>query len=139
MRAVFEAHPRDIAAVIVEPYVGNMGLVLPRPGFLHDLREITADYGSLLIFDEVMTGFRVDRGGVQTRENIQPDLTTLGKNPRRRLAGPGAFGGRAEIMDFLSPQGPVYQGGHFIGQSASYGRRHCNAAVRSILPVFTSV
>jgi glutamate-1-semialdehyde 2,1-aminomutase len=114
VRAAFEEYKGRIAAVIVEPYAGNMGLVLPRPGFLHGLREITADDGAVLIFDEVMTGFRVDRGGVQTRDMITPDLTTLGKIIGGGLPV-GAFGGRLDIMEQLAPIGPVYQAGTLSG------------------------
>jgi glutamate-1-semialdehyde 2,1-aminomutase len=114
VRAAFEANPQTIAALIVEPYVGNMGLVLPRPGYLQGLRALTREFGALLIFDEVMTGFRVAPGGVQEREGIDPDLTTLGKIIGGGLPV-GAFGGRAEIMDRLSPSGPVYQAGTLSG------------------------
>ncbi len=114
VRAAFAAHPGQIAAVIVEPVVGNMGLVLPEPGFLAGLREMTAADGALLIFDEVMTGFRVSRGGVQERDGIWPDLTTLGKVIGGGLPV-GAFGGRADIMAALSPEGPVYQAGTLSG------------------------
>jgi glutamate-1-semialdehyde 2,1-aminomutase len=104
----------QIAAVIVEPVVGNMGCVPPAHGFLEALREITARHGSLLIFDEVMTGFRVALGGAQQRFGIQPDLTTLGK-----IIGGGlpmaAYGGRAEIMKRVAPLGPVYQAGTLSG------------------------
>jgi len=103
-----------IAAIIVEPYAGNMGLVLPKPGFLAGLRALATREGSLLIFDEVMTGFRVARGGVQEREGIAPDLTTLGKIIGGGLPV-GAFGGRNEIMAKLSPEGPVYQAGTLSG------------------------
>ena len=112
--AAFAAHPGQIAAVIVEPVAGNMGLVLPAPGFLAGLRELTAAAGALLIFDEVMTGFRVSRGGVQGRDGILPDLTTLGKVIGGGLPV-GAFGGRADVMAALSPQGPVYQAGTLSG------------------------
>ena len=112
--AAFAAHPGEIAAVIVEPYVGNMGLVLPVPGFLAGLRELTARDGAILIFDEVMTGFRVAPGGVQEREDVLPDLTTLGKIIGGGLPV-GAFGGRADIMNRLSPAGPVYQAGTLSG------------------------
>ncbi len=112
--AAFAAHPGEIAAVIVEPVVGNMGLVLPQPGFLAGLRELTQADGALLIFDEVMTGFRVSRGGVQGRDGIRPDLTTLGKVIGGGLPV-GAFGGRADIMAALSPEGPVYQAGTLSG------------------------
>jgi len=114
VRAALAANPKQVAAIIVEPYVGNMGLVLPQPGFLQGLRDLTKADGALLIFDEVMTGFRVARGGVQGRENISPDLTTLGKIIGGGLPV-GAFGGRREIMAQLSPQGPVYQAGTLSG------------------------
>lgn len=114
VRAAFERHPGQIAAVIVEPYVGNMGMVLPLPGFLHGLRTLTREHGALLIFDEVMTGFRVARGGVQAREGVLPDLTTLGKVIGGGLPV-GAFGGRAEIMDRLTPDGDVFQAGTLSG------------------------
>jgi glutamate-1-semialdehyde 2,1-aminomutase len=103
-----------IACVIVEPVVGNMGCVPPAPGFLEGLRSVTARYGALLIFDEVMTGFRLARGGAQQLFNIQPDLTTLGK-----IIGAGlpiaAYGGRAEIMSKIAPSGSVYQAGTLSG------------------------
>ena len=104
----------EIAAVIVEPVAGNMNCLPPLPGFLEGLRKITQQYQSLLIFDEVMTGFRVALGGAQARFNIKPDLTVLGKV----LGGGmpvGAFGGRAEIMDQIAPDGPVYQAGTLSG------------------------
>ena len=104
----------QIAALIVEPVVGNMGCVPPTPGFLEALRELTARHGALLIFDEVMTGFRVALGGAQQRFGIKPDLTTLGK-----IIGGGlpiaAYGGRADIMKKLAPLGPVYQAGTLSG------------------------
>jgi glutamate-1-semialdehyde 2,1-aminomutase len=112
--AAFDANPDSIAAVFVEPYAGNMGLVLPHPGFLQTLRDLCTQNGALLIFDEVMTGFRVARGGVQARENVTPDLTTLGKVIGGGLPV-GAFGGREEIMATLSPDGPVYQAGTLSG------------------------
>jgi glutamate-1-semialdehyde 2,1-aminomutase len=114
VRAAFEQNPETIAAVIVEPYVGNMGLVLPLPGFLSALRTLTRDYGALLVFDEVMTGFRVALGGVQAREGVLPDITTLGKVIGGGLPV-GAFGGRAEIMDRLTPEGDVFQAGTLSG------------------------
>ena len=114
MRAAFAAEPGAIACVIVEPYAGNMGLVLPKPGYLAGLRELTRHYGALLVFDEVMTGFRVAPGGVQERENVMPDLTTLGKIIGGGLPV-GAFGGAAAIMDQLSPLGAVYQAGTLSG------------------------
>ena len=113
VEALFAAHD-DIAAVILEPVVGNMGLVLPEPGFLEGLRELTAASGALLVFDEVMTGFRVHPGGVQARHGITPDLTTLGKVIGGGLPV-GAYGGRREIMELVAPAGPVYQAGTLSG------------------------
>jgi glutamate-1-semialdehyde 2,1-aminomutase len=110
----FDEYPGSIAAVIVEPYPGNMGLILPRPGYLQRLRELCTRHGALLIFDEVMSGFRAARGGAQAREGIVPDLTTLGKVIGGGLPA-AAFGGRAEIMAQLSPDGPVYQAGTLSG------------------------
>jgi glutamate-1-semialdehyde 2,1-aminomutase len=114
VRAAFEQNPGQVAAVIVEPYVGNMGFVLPQPGFLNALRSLTRDYGALLIFDEVMTGFRVALGGVQAREGVLPDLTTLGKVIGGGLPV-GAFGGRADVMDRLTPDGDIFQAGTLSG------------------------
>ncbi len=114
VEAAFAAHHGRIAAVIVEPYAGNMGLVLPLPGFLRALRDVTRRNGALLIFDEVMTGFRVARGGVQARDGITPDLTTLGKVIGGGLPV-GAFGGAARIMDRLTPDGDVFQAGTLSG------------------------
>jgi glutamate-1-semialdehyde 2,1-aminomutase len=110
----FVEHPDTIAAIIVEPYPGNMGLVMPRPGYLRTLRELCTKHRALLIFDEVMTGFRVAQGGAQSREGIVPDLTTLGKVIGGGLPV-GAFGGRADVMAYLSPEGPVYQAGTLSG------------------------
>jgi glutamate-1-semialdehyde 2,1-aminomutase len=104
----------QVAAVIVEPIAGNMGVVPPKPGFLQGLRELCTEYGVILIFDEVITGFRVALGGAQELYDVKPDLTTLGK-----IVGGGfpvgAFGGRADIMDHLAPTGPVYQAGTLSG------------------------
>lgn len=111
---LFELFPQDIAAVIVEPVAGNMGFVLPKPEFLQGLRDLCDNYNALLIFDEVMTGFRVALGGAQAVFNIIPDLTTLGK-----IIGGGmpigALGGKKQIMDYLAPEGPVYQAGTLSG------------------------
>jgi glutamate-1-semialdehyde 2,1-aminomutase len=112
--AAFAANPGQIAGVIIEPYCGNVGFIMPDAGYLAYLREITAKHGALLIFDEVMTGFRLAKGGVQELENITPDLTTLGKIIGGGLPV-GAFGGRADIMDHLAPLGPVYQAGTLSG------------------------
>ena len=111
---LFAEFPRDIAAVIVEPVAGNMGVVSPEAGFLERLRTITRDYGALLIFDEVMTGFRVHPGGVQGQRGITPDLTTLGKVIGGGLPV-GAYGGRRDIMQLVAPAGPVYQAGTLSG------------------------
>jgi len=118
VEAVFEAHPELIACVILEPVVGNAGTIAPAPGYLKGLREITRKHGALLIFDEVMTGFRLAAGGAQEfyADEIGglPDLTTLGKIVGGGLPV-GVFGGRAEIMDYLAPLGPVYQAGTLSG------------------------
>ena len=114
LKAVFEEAGSEIAAVIVEPYPANAGLIFPEPGFLELLRSITKEHGALLIFDEVMTGFRVAKGGVQELTGITPDLTALGKVIGGGLPV-GAFGGRADIMDHLAPDGPVYQAGTLSG------------------------
>jgi glutamate-1-semialdehyde 2,1-aminomutase len=114
VEAAFAANKNEIAAIIVEPVPGNAGLYLPRPGYLEFLRNITKANGALLILDEVMTGFRVARGGAQERFGISPDLTCLGKIIGGGLPV-GAFGGRADIMDYLAPLGPVYQAGTLSG------------------------
>ena len=114
VRAAFAREGGDIAAIILEPVPANAGLYLARPGFLELLRELCTQHGALLIFDEVMTGFRVARGGVQELCGVMPDLTALGKVIGGGLPV-GAFGGRAEIMDMLSPDGPVYQAGTLSG------------------------
>jgi glutamate-1-semialdehyde 2,1-aminomutase len=112
--AAFRANEGLIAAVIVEPYPANVGLILPEAGFLRHLRDACASNGALLIFDEVMTGFRVALGGVQEISGVIPDLTALGKIIGGGLPV-GAFGGRAEIMDLIAPLGPVYQAGTLSG------------------------
>lgn len=114
LEAAFAANPGKIAGAILEPYPANVGLILPEPGFLTFLRGLCSRDGTLLIFDEVMTGFRLARGGVQEIEKITPDLTTLGKIIGGGLPV-GAFGGRADVMDFLAPEGPVYQAGTLSG------------------------
>ena len=114
LEAVFSANPDQIAGVIIEPYCGNVGFIMPDAGYLAFLRELTAKHGTVLIFDEVMTGFRLAKGGVQELEHIVPDLTTLGKVIGGGLPV-GAFGGRADIMDHLAPLGPVYQAGTLSG------------------------
>ena len=113
-RALFAAHGDKIACLIIEPVVGNAGVILPQPGYLEGLRALTKQHGALLILDEVMTGFRVAMGGAQQRYSIKSDLTTLGKVIGGGLPV-GAYGGPAEIMDHLSPVGPVYQAGTLAG------------------------
>jgi glutamate-1-semialdehyde 2,1-aminomutase len=114
VKAAFAANKDQIAGIIVEPVPGNAGLYLPKPGYLDFLRRVTKANGALLIFDEVMTGFRLAPGGAQQRFNIAPDLTCFGKIIGGGLPV-GAFGGRADIMDFLAPLGPVYQAGTLSG------------------------
>ncbi len=114
VKKAFMVSGPDIAAVIIEPVAANMGLINPKPGFLQGLRDITRLYGSLLIFDEVITGFRICYGGVQTELGIEPDLTTLGKIIGGGLPV-GAYGGKKEIMDLVAPQGDVYQAGTLSG------------------------
>jgi glutamate-1-semialdehyde 2,1-aminomutase len=112
--AGFAANPGQIACVILEPFCGNVGFIMPDAGYLAYVREVCTKHGALLIFDEVMTGFRIAKGGVQERENIVPDLTCLGKIIGGGLPV-GAFGGRADVMDYLAPLGPVYQAGTLSG------------------------
>ncbi len=114
LEAVFDVHSNQLAAVIVEPVAGNMGTVPPAPGFLEKLRELTARHGAVLIFDEVMTGFRVAYGGAQQLYGIRPDLTTLGKVIGGGLPA-AAYGGRSDLMDMVAPAGPVYQAGTLSG------------------------
>jgi glutamate-1-semialdehyde 2,1-aminomutase len=114
VRAVFEANRGQIAGIIVEPVPGNAGLYLPKPGYLEFLRRVTSEHGALLIFDEVMTGFRLALGGAQERFGLTPDLSCFGKIIGGGLPV-GAFGGRAEIMDCLAPLGGVYQAGTLSG------------------------
>ena len=114
VKAAFAANSDSVAGIIVEPVPGNAGLYLPQPGYLQALREITQSNGALLIFDEVMTGFRLAKGGAQERFGIRPDLSCFGKVIGGGLPV-GAFGGRADIMDWLAPLGPVYQAGTLSG------------------------
>ncbi len=114
LRNVFEKHGNDIACAIVEPVAGNMGVVPPQKGFLKELRKLTKDYGALLIFDEVITGFRLAKGGAQELFSVEPDLTCLGKV----LGGGmpvGAYGGRKELMERVAPEGDIYQAGTLAG------------------------
>jgi glutamate-1-semialdehyde 2,1-aminomutase len=114
VEALLDANHNQVAAIILEPVVGNMGCVLPEAGFLTGLRELCTKQGVLLIFDEVMTGFRLAKGGAQERFSITPDLTTMGKIIGGGMPV-GAYGGRAEIMNVVSPAGPVYQAGTLSG------------------------
>ena len=114
VRRTLEAHRGEVAAIILEPIMGNMGLISPAPGFLEELRRVTEEEGVLLIFDEVISGFRAARGGAQELYGIRPDLTCLGKIIGGGLPV-GAFGGRADIMDRLAPLGDVYQAGTLSG------------------------
>lgn len=114
VKALFAQNPDQIAGVILEPVVGNAGFILPDAGFLEGLREITKENGALLVFDEVMTGFRIAYGGAQAKFGITPDLTTLGKVIGGGLPV-GAYGGRKEIMEMVAPAGPMYQAGTLSG------------------------
>ncbi len=118
VESLFEQHPGEIAAVILEPVVGNMGVVPPVDGYLQGLQEMTARHGALLVFDEVMTGFRVHRGSAQARYGVTPDLTCLGKVIGGGLPV-GAYGGRADIMGVVAPEGGVYQAGTNSGNPLS--------------------
>jgi glutamate-1-semialdehyde 2,1-aminomutase len=118
VRAAFAARPGRIAAVVVEPVIANAGVIAPQPGYLEHLREVTSADGALLVFDEVITGFRLGTGGAQGRYAVKPDLTTMGK-----IIGGGmpigAYGGRADLMDLVAPVGPVYQAGTLSGHPLS--------------------
>merc|ERR1712032_1639311 len=124
VKGLFELFGKEIAAVIVEPVVGNSGFIKPKPYFLEFLREITIDHASLLIFDEVMTGFRVGYGGAQQYYGVVPDLTTLGKIIGGGLPV-GAYGGSSSIMSLISPSGPVYQAGTLSGNPLAMNAGIC--------------
>ena len=126
---LFKSRPGQVAGVIVEPIVGNMGVVLPQPGFLEGLQHLCRQDGALLIFDEVMTGFRVAYGGAQARFGIKPDLTTLGKIIGGGMPV-GAYGGRADVMRCVSPAGPVYQAGTLSGNPLAMA---CGLATLKVL------
>ncbi|WP_318504377.1 glutamate-1-semialdehyde 2,1-aminomutase [Photobacterium leiognathi] len=123
VREAFEANPDQIACIIVEPVAGNMNCIPPVPGFLEGLRAICDEFGTLLILDEVMTGFRVSEGGAQGYYNIKPDLTTLGKIIGGGMPV-GAFGGRREVMEYVAPTGPVYQAGTLSGNPVAMAAGH---------------
>jgi len=114
VKALFDANPGEIAGVIVEPFVGNSGFIAPGPGFLEGLRKLCSENGSVLCFDEVMTGFRVAYGGAQERTGVTPDLTTMGKVIGGGLPV-GAYGGKKELMELVAPAGPMYQAGTLSG------------------------
>jgi len=114
VKKLFAENPDAISGVILEPIVGNAGFITPEPGFLEGLRELTTENGALLVFDEVMTGFRISYGGAQKRFGVTPDLTTLGKVIGGGLPV-GAYGGRKEIMSMIAPSGSVYQAGTLSG------------------------
>lgn len=118
VKKAFEQFPKEIACIIVEPIVGNSGLILPKEGYLAGLKELATKYGALFIMDEVMTGFRVSSGGAQKLYDISPDLTCLGKIIGGGLPV-GAYGGRKEIMEMIAPSGPVYQAGTLAGNPLS--------------------
>ncbi|MFO7693480.1 MAG: glutamate-1-semialdehyde 2,1-aminomutase [Vicinamibacterales bacterium] len=133
----FDAAPGGVAAVIVEPVVGNMGVVAPATGFLEGLRELTTARGAVLIFDEVMTGFRVAHGGAQQRYGVQPDLTTFGKIIGGGLPV-GAYGGRRDLMALVAPEGPVYQAGTLSGNPlAMAAGRAALAAIAGDSSIYT--
>ncbi|HIF9219559.1 TPA: glutamate-1-semialdehyde 2,1-aminomutase [Photobacterium damselae] len=123
VREAFASHPDQIACIIVEPVAGNMNCIPPVADFLEGLREICDEFGTLLIFDEVMTGFRVATGGAQGHYNIKPDLTTLGKVIGGGMPV-GAFGGRREVMEYIAPTGPVYQAGTLSGNPVAMAAGH---------------
>ena len=114
VKALFAENPDAISGVILEPIVGNAGFIQPEPGFLEGLRELTKENGALLVFDEVMTGFRISYGGAQAHFGVTPDLTTMGKVIGGGLPV-GAYGGRADIMSMVAPAGPMYQAGTLSG------------------------
>jgi glutamate-1-semialdehyde 2,1-aminomutase len=114
VKQLFAENPGEIAGVILEPVVGNAGFIPPVPGFLEGIRELTKEHDALLVFDEVMTGFRISYGGAQARFGVTPDLTTMGKVIGGGLPV-GAYGGRAEIMAMVAPAGPMYQAGTLSG------------------------
>ncbi len=138
VRDVVKRHYRDIACIILEPVVGNMGCVLPKKGFLQGLRKICDRYGILLIFDEVMTGFRVSYGGAQQYYGVMPDLTCLGKVIGGGLPV-GAYGGRADVMEMVAPEGPVYQAGTLSGNPLAMAAGVATLRVLSRKGVFEKI
>ena len=137
LSAVFAARGDEIACVIVEPVAGNMGVVPPEPGFLETARRLCTESGALLIFDEVITGFRVAWGGAQQRFGVTPDLTTLGKIIGGGLPV-GAFGGRRDVMETVAPLGATYQAGTLSGNPLAMAGRHRHACACSRSPAPTN-
>src|SRR6476620_8302388 len=138
VQTAVEAAKNQVAAIIIEPVVGNMGLVVPQEGFLQGLRDLCTKEGIVLIFDEVMTGFRLSKGGAQELYGVMPDMTTLGKIIGGGLPV-GAYGGRKEIMDFVAPAGPVYQAGTLSGNPIAMAAglamlRHLNENGATLYP-----
>ena len=138
VNTLFENHEGEIACIIIEPVAGNMGVVLPKEGYLEGLREATKKFGALLIFDEVMSGFRVSMGGAQAHFGVGPDITTLGKVIGGGLPV-GAYGASAEIMDHLSPVGPVYQAGTLSGNPLATAAGLATLVELSKVGVFESI
>jgi len=138
VKKIFEMEGKNIAAVILEPVAGNMGCIPPRPGFLEGLREVTSQYGSLLIFDEVMSGFRAGLHGAQGVYNIDPDLTCLGKVIGGGLPV-GAYGGKKKIMEQIAPAGPVYQAGTLSGNPLAMTAGLATLKVLSAPGVFAEI
>jgi len=135
VRQLFEKHGEEIAAVIIEPVTGNMGVIIPSQEFIHGLRDLCTQYGTVLIFDEVMTGFRLSKGGAQEILGITPDLTTFGKIIGGGLPV-GAYGGKQEIMDQLAPKGPVYQAGTLSGNPLAMAAGLCTLKILDETPNF---
>ncbi len=138
VRALFEEHAGEIAALFVEPGAGNMGLIPPADGYLEGLRALCTEHGALLVFDEVMTGFRVHRGGAQALYGVTPDLTTFGKVIGGGLPV-GAYGGRADLMEQIAPAGPIYQAGTLAGNPVAMTAGHRTLKVLSRDGVFEQI
>ena len=138
VKEVFARYGEDIACIIIEPVAGNMGVVLPEPGYLEGLRAVTKEHGALLVFDEVMSGFRASLGGAQSHYGITPDLTTLGKVIGGGMPV-GAYGGSKDIMQHLAPLGPVYQAGTLSGNPVAMTAGLATIAVIEKPRVFDSM
>jgi len=138
VRRALEENPAEVAALFVEPVTGNMGLIEPPAGFLQGLRDLCDEHGTLLVFDEVMTGFRVDRGGAQALFDITPDLTTFGKVIGGGLPV-GAYGGRADLLALIAPEGPVYQAGTLAGSPVAMTAGRCTLEILQREGVFEQI